>query len=299
MIDLSVQSHGITDRGRVRSHNEDQFLIAALTRVMTVSQTSLSQPSALLGDHRGHLFVVADGIGGHKGGEQASALAVATIEQFMLNTLKWFFSLQGANILAEFKRALRRADARIFDAAAEHPELQGMGTTLTMAYAVDGALYVVHAGDSRCYLFRQGRLHQLTHDHTVTSEMVREGALTLSEAATSPFRNVLTNAVGGRDVGVHAEVQKLELADGDVALLCSDGLSDMLVDGDIAAILAAAPSPADACARFVADANAAGGRDNITAIVARFAGDAVATARAPETATAASIAPELQVTGSG
>jgi protein phosphatase len=269
MRPLEIFSHGLTDKGRVRPANEDQFLIAELRRMLTIHQTSLSQPAALLGLHRGHLFVVADGIGGHRAGEQASALAILTVEQFMLNTLKWFFQLRGEAVLAEFQEALRNADARIFEAANRHPELKGMGTTLTMGYAVDGALYVCHVGDSRCYLFRRGELRRLTRDHTLVEQMVQKG-MDPSEARASPFRNVITNAVGGNDPGVQVDVHKHALEPGDVVLLCSDGLHGMVDEAAIARTLAKSPDAAAACSQLVEQANAAGGRDNVTVVVARF-----------------------------
>jgi protein phosphatase len=270
MEKLEMRAHGSTDKGRVRSTNEDQFLIAEVRRMMVIHQTSFAQPAALLGEHRGHLLMVADGMGGHKAGEQASALAILTVEQFMLNTLKWFFQLRGEAVLAELQEALRSADARIFEAAERHPELKGMGTTLTMAYAIESSLYVVHAGDSRCYLLRRRELQRLTRDHTLIEQLIRDGGLTPKEAAASPFQHLITNAVGGSDPGVKVDVLKLALAPGDVVLLCSDGLHGMIDDGKIARTLAAATAPGEACEQLVAQAMAAGGRDNVTAIVARF-----------------------------
>ena len=136
---LGVQSFGMTDRGLRREVNEDQFLIAALTKSLIIRQSSLPQSQTMHADGQGHLFLVADGIGGSPAGEEASALAVKSIEEFLLNTLKWFFQLKGleaAKVVVEFQDALQRADARIFAEIAEHPELKGMGTTLTLAYCL-------------------------------------------------------------------------------------------------------------------------------------------------------------------
>jgi PPM family protein phosphatase len=153
-----------------------------------------------------------------------------------------------------------------------------MGTTLTMAYVIDGTLYLVHAGDSRCYLLRQGELHQLTRDHTLVAQMVQSGAISESDVKTSPFRNVITNAVGGNDPGVKAEVNKLTLEADDVLMLCSDGLSGMVADADIEKVLSGVRDPGTACAQLVARANEAGGTDNVTVIVGR-----VEASREPET----------------
>ena len=176
---LTVKAFGITDKGKVRTTNEDQFLIAELTKAMRVWQTSLPEPKVQVGEEHAHLFLVADGMGGHRAGERASALAVVAIEQFTLNTFKWFFGssdTEAQKVLAQFQSALSQADARILEESAEHPELSGMGTTVTMAFHLGAQLCVVHVGDSRAYVYRDGELHQLTQDHTVTGDMVREGA---------------------------------------------------------------------------------------------------------------------------
>src|SRR3954451_4995982 len=123
---LAVKAFGVSDKGRVRATNEDQFLCAELTKAMRIWQTTLPEPKAQFGEERGHLFLVADGMGGHRAGEQASALAVVAIEHFTLNTFKWFFDANGPDaqrVLTQFQTALREADARILAESAEHPEL--------------------------------------------------------------------------------------------------------------------------------------------------------------------------------
>jgi protein phosphatase len=270
---LAVRSFGLTDPGKVRPRNEDNFLIAELAKSLCVRQSSLRQEQVHYSDQRGYLFIVADGMGGHQAGDQASSLAVTSIEAFTLNTFKWFFHLKGTeekNVLAEFQAALRQADARLIDKADGHPEFQGMGTTLTMAYNLGVDLFVVHVGDSRCYLFRQGELRRLTRDHTLTDELVRRGALTPEDAARHPYRHVITNCVGGTVAGLEAEAHKLELAPGDALLLCSDGLTEMVPDESIREVLRTEDGPQAACERLVAEANARGGKDNITVILARF-----------------------------
>ncbi len=136
--ELRVSSFGMTDKGAVRETNEDQFLIATLTKAVGIQQSSLAQSATLCAKDEGHVFLVADGFGGAPAGEQASALAVESIEAFLANKLKWFFQLKGPEtekVLAEFQTALRQADARVFEESAEHPEWNGMGTTLTVAIA--------------------------------------------------------------------------------------------------------------------------------------------------------------------
>ena len=274
---LVVKAFGITDRGLVRVSNEDQFLIAELSKAMRVWQTSLPEPALQIGDDRAHLFLVADGMGGAKAGERASALAVIAIEQFMLNSFKWFFgsnSAEAQRVLGQFQAAFKHADARVLEEAAEHPELSGMGTTVTMAFQLGAQLCILHAGDSRAYLYRDNELQQLTQDHTVTAEMVRSGALRPEEVAGHRLRHVITNVVGGNELGVNVECLALELRDGDCLLLCSDGLNDVVPDEAIVATLAAEGEPETAARRLLAQANDGGGRDNITVVIARFEGAA-------------------------
>jgi PPM family protein phosphatase len=270
---LVVRTFGLTDPGRVRPSNEDQFLVAELTKALRVQYASQPQPKTQVADERGYLFIVADGMGGHAAGEQASALAVQSIEAFALNTLQWFFRLKGSqeqDVLKEFQKALHQADARVCHEAAQHPELAGMGTTVTMAYSFASRLFLVHVGDSRGYLFRQGQLHRLTHDHTLVEQMLSRGELQPEEAAHHHLRHIITNAVGGHEPGVRVECHRLELEPGDTLLLCSDGLTEMVPDDHIAAVLQADHEPRTACERLVAEANEHGGKDNISVIVARF-----------------------------
>jgi serine/threonine protein phosphatase PrpC len=268
---LSVSSHGITDRGLVRENNEDQFVIAEIRRMLRIRHSSLPQPAVLMGEGLGQLLVVADGMGGHQGGEYASALAVASVENIVLNTIGWLFGLKGEGILSEFQEALRATDRWVIEAAQRQPALKGMGTTLTVAYVTGNVLYLAHAGDSRCYLFRGGKLEQLTRDHTFVAALVEEGVIPPEAAAQHTMRNVITNAVGGDKKGVEPEVHKHLMSDGDVLLLCSDGLSEMLSDDDIAQQLRDGPrSPEDLCGVLVGMANARGGTDNVTVVIARF-----------------------------
>ena len=269
---FAVRSFGLSDRGQVRPANEDRFVIVELARTMYVHETNLPQSAAKYSSHRGHVLLVADGVGGHLGREVASALTVEAIEEFLLNTLKRFSNLQAGevpNALKELESGFFDAEARIFGEAAEHPEWRGMGTTLTLAFAVNWMLFIAHAGDSRCYLFSRGELHQLTLDHTVAAELMRRGVLSPGGGARHPFRHVVTNLLGGSRPGVQVELHRLDLHPDDVILLCSDGLTEMIPDERIAVILREAPDPRRACERLVAESNRHGGKDNITVLVAR------------------------------
>ena len=270
---LRIESFGATNQGRVRSSNEDQFLTATLMRALWVEQSSIQQSEMQYGDDRGHVFIVADGMGGARGGEKASALAVGAIEQLLLNALHWLLGLDGSEeavVLRDFKKALRSADASVCAAAASNPSLAGMGTTLTMAYSSGSDLFVAHVGDSRCYLSRGGVLHQLTKDHTLVGELIAKGLIQPEDAGAHPFRHVITNVVGGPKAGIHAEVHRLSIERGDTLLLCTDGLTGMVTDEQITATLQSSPTAKAAAEQLVLLANEHGGRDNVTVVVARY-----------------------------
>jgi protein phosphatase len=271
--DLCVRSFGLSDPGRKRSTNEDQFLIAELTKAMRITQTSLSGPSTVLGEQRGHLFLVADGMGGHEGGEEASRLAVTSIEQFTVNALKWFLQRDEPateSAAADFREAVEEADRVVLNEADHNPALRGMGTTLTLGYVVSSQLFVSHVGDSRAYLHRNGAVTQLTKDHTFVAELLQVGAVRPDQARHHPLRHVITNVVGGNQPGVRAESHTVDLQPGDGLLLCSDGLTDVVSAEEIGGVLAGEAGPEAACRSLVELANDRGGPDNITVIVAQF-----------------------------
>lgn len=274
---VQVSVAGRTHMGEVRTNNEDHFLIAGLAKSMRVLSTSLPEPEETqFADEVGYMMVVADGMGGMAGGEQASKLAVGTVERFVLNAFKWFLGhgdgvrKEESVLVEELKTALRRADRTVIEQADADASLAGMGTTLTLAYSVADDLYVVHAGDSRAYLFRDGGLHQITHDHTLVQALVDSGSLSAEAARSDRRRHIVTNVIGGPRPGVHAEIHKVKLLEGDVLLLCSDGLTEPVADDRITAILARGAS-ADESARALIDAALSeGGPDNITVVVASY-----------------------------
>jgi protein phosphatase len=227
----------------------------------------------LFGGSEGLLLLVADGMGGHLAGKQASAIAIRTLEHYLLNTMPWCFRLQGneADDCTEDLKTAMEACHRSVEAAAEaNAERRGMGTTLTMAYVVWPRLYVVHVGDSRCYLFRPPRLERVTTDHTLAQQLVERGALDARDAAGSRWSHVLWNCIGGNSPQPRPEVYKATLHVGDVLLLCTDGLTRKLRDEQLVEMLSRAGSAEETCRRLVTAANEAGGQDNITAVVARF-----------------------------
>jgi PPM family protein phosphatase len=266
---------GLTDVGRKRQVNEDQFLLADLNKSMLIHQTSLSHEdhTRLFGGSQGKLLLVADGLGGHDDGKRASALAVETLAHYVLNTMSWFFRLQEgheADLHEELKAALEECQSTIKNAAATDPGKRKMGTTLTMAYLLWPRLYVVHAGDSRCYLLRGGRLVQITKDHTVAQQMVEKGALAPEEAERSRWSHMLWNCIGGGTNELNTDVHKATLQVGDTLLLCSDGLSKVVADQEIRDILGHKAGAEESCRSLISRANEKGGPDNVTVVVAHF-----------------------------
>jgi protein phosphatase len=265
----------MTDIGRVRKTNEDQFLIADLSKSILIHQTSLTidDGSRWLGGSQGSLMLVADGMGGHAGGERASTLAVDRVVLYVLNTMPCFFRLeqQGeAELKEELTAALEKCQQSILAEGDAVPRRAGMGTTLTMAYTLWPRCYVVHVGDSRCYLLRGASLKQITTDHTLAQQMVDEGALEPDKAEESPMSSVLWNTIGCESGELTTDVYKAELQLGDTLLLCTDGLTRHITDEAIMTVLRGAESAADACKTLVDAANEGGGADNITVVVARY-----------------------------
>jgi protein phosphatase len=270
---VTIDSFGLTDVGRQRRANEDQFLVAGLNKGMLVQQTSLpmDDQTQLMSGVQGKVLAVADGMGGHAAGDRASALAIQAITSYVLNTMPWFFRLDGKledDLKEELAGALERARDDVQQDATRQG-LQGMGTTLTMAYVLWPRLYVVHVGDSRCYLLRGGELRQLTTDHSMAQQLVDEGALRPEDADDSQWAHVLYNAIvadGSNDMS--PDVYKARLRDGDTLLLCTDGLTKHVTEDRIVQLL---NGQAEQAARRLVDAaNDGGGSDNATVVVARF-----------------------------
>ena len=220
-----------TDVGRLRQSNEDALL--------------LSEP----------VFAVADGMGGARAGEVASAMAVAALHGFA----------GGEQQLAE---AIEDVNREIHRSARADPALHGMGTTVTAAMVDGDTLVLAHVGDSRAYLLRAGHLRQLTDDHSLVGELIRRGALTPEEALRHPQRSVITRALGAED-GVDVDVLRYPLEDGDLLMLCSDGLTGMVSDAELTRILRAGGDLDGLARACVEAANRAGGEDNITVVLVR------------------------------
>jgi protein phosphatase len=267
---LVCHSHGSTDPGRVRPANEDRFAVVDLWSALAGQSGSdrAEEPA-----EAGQLLIVADGMGGHAGGQRASSLAVAVLTEYLLDALSRLPEPTGEDrevLFASLPEAVKRTDERVIAEANRCPELHGMGTTVTLACILGNEATIAHVGDSRCYLFRGGSLRQVTRDHSMAQEMLRLGMIQPHEAGTHPWRHIITNAVGAHEPGVDVEMHHLQLVPGDRLLLCSDGLTDMVPDETLATVLREEPNPARASERLVALANTQGGRDNITVVIARF-----------------------------
>jgi protein phosphatase len=275
-VRVRVKFGARTDVGKVRPNNEDQYLVARLCKSLQVLHSSLPEDGgSSIADAEGYLMLVADGMGGHAGGEHASAFVVREAKKHVLETARWFFRLDDPDDglrMRSLTEALERLDRALLEEASANPALAGMGTTLTAASSVGADLFVVHIGDSRAYLYRDGRLQQLTTDHTLMQKLVEKGLIRREEARVHPLRNVVTNTIGGAP-GVKAEVQKLRLLDGDRVLLCSDGLTGPVTDDEIGELLGRHPKPADASRALVDAALERGGADNCTVIVAAYTVD--------------------------
>ncbi len=273
MSKIHLDMAGASDIGCMRSENQDHFLIADLRRQLIIRETDLSEMKRgeLFGCREGNLFVVADGMGGHQGGERASRTAVKATARYVLDMMQWFLKLSPdgeQDFVDELSNSLRVIQERVWSQSESSG--RGMGTTVTMSYLLWPKMYVVHAGDSRCYLFREQRLTQLTTDHTIAQQMLDAGVLSEDDAALSRWRHVLWNCVGGGDERVRPEAIISRLEVGDVVLLCSDGLTGMVNDQVIASILSGSRSSDDAVARLIDAAKASGGKDNISVVVYRI-----------------------------
>lgn len=240
-----ILCQGLTDVGRVRQSNQDSFLA----------------------DNIRNLYIVADGMGGHAGGEIASRLCVEQISNFLKERLKDKLESQNhpdGQLSHNLIEAVNFASTKIYERALEDPSLKGMGTTATVAQVVDRYLYVAHVGDSRCYLIRCQLIYQLTNDHSLVSEQVKAGLITQEESEFHHLRNVITRSVGYQEEE-DVDTVSMPLEDGDFIVMCSDGLHGKISDKEIS--LAISKSGIAAAQELLDLANERGGEDNITLLV--------------------------------
>jgi serine/threonine protein phosphatase PrpC len=253
---VQIVSGGVSDVGRMRTNNEDSFRIV--------------EPM--------NLFILSDGMGGEAHGEVASAMAVEAVEKFCANpeahkegsgvTLHGVANDTWGAQTKMLQNAVFQANFDIYQSAQKHPEQRGMGATLTTGWLNGTKLSIAHVGDSRAYLLRAGSLQQLTNDHSLVAEQVRRGILTPQQAEESDMQSVLLRALGANPE-VDVEVDEVEVMPRDVVLFCSDGLTRMVTEPEIAGSLQAETDPASAAQKLVDLANERGGLDNVTVIVVR------------------------------
>lgn len=239
-----MNAYAKTDVGRKRSMNQDYFYCS----------------EDVVGSFQ-NLFIVADGMGGHKAGDYASRLCVEQMVASVAQT-------QHATPVTIFEEAVNRANVAIYQESVEHIEFEGMGTTMVACTCQGDMLYVANIGDSRLYLIRD-RIEQITDDHSLVEELVKNGNLTESEAKVHPQKNIITRALGTEEV-VSADYFEVSVKKGDLILLCSDGLSNMLDDDDMEYILKHSDTLEQAGETLISQANQNGGEDNITAVLVKI-----------------------------
>lgn len=262
---ITVRCFARTDVGLLREHNEDDFLVADLTRRVRTLLPDVQQH--VLGPG-GSLFVVCDGMGGAAAGEVASRTAVDTIFERLTQgdpPANW------DDLVGRLDLAIIEAGHRIYQMARIDQERRGMGTTCTAAALIDRRLFVHQVGDSRCYILRRGTLVQLTRDQSLLTQLIEAGQVKVEDAANFEHSNIILQALGTTEM-VNTDVTFLDLCRGDTILLCSDGLSGMVDDDTIRSLLEENPEPLAACRALTEAANRGGGEDNITVVVVRFEG---------------------------
>jgi protein phosphatase len=268
-----VEVAGRTHPGNVRPSNEDQFLVVRRYRGRDVLATSLPREMLQRPDDHAYSLAVADGMGGRAFGEIASMLALMTGWELGGDEVKWTVRVNPREEEELREKAdvfFRVLNQSILRHAGENPRLAGMGTTLTVCYTTGDQLFVLHAGDSRAYLLREGTFERLTRDHNLAQLLIDTGIASPDSPEARKTRHVLTNVLGGPDAGISVDVSRHRLAEGDTLLLCTDGLNDLVQDDEIARALESNPEPADACRVLVDLALERGGRDNVTVVVARY-----------------------------
>jgi protein phosphatase len=270
-VEIAASSHV----GLVRSNNEDHYLAVRFKRSLETLFTNVTdgciEPSF---DEIGYGLLVADGMGGMVAGEVASRMALCKLIEFVVNTPDWVMKFNETKdatlVMKRMTERFRQVDDVLREKAEADRTLLGMGTTLTVAASLGADLFIGHIGDSRAYLLRQGKLHQLTNDHTLAQAMINAGVANPEDDSTRAMRHVLTAALGSSGARSDPQVQRLHLSTDDQVLLCTDGLTEMVKDETITSVLSSEASSADACRKLIDLALSGGGRDNVTVVLARY-----------------------------
>jgi PPM family protein phosphatase len=268
---VRVEFGALSHRGLVRDNNEDHYLVVRRRRERDVLLSNLPVEQLNRFEQAAYTLGVADGLGGHAFGELASSLALRTAWDLGGSEINWPIKMnrrESDELKLKAAVIFRLLDKALQSAAKAEPRLSGMGTTLTVCYTTGRELFILHAGDSRAYLCRDGALRRLTRDHTRAQAMFGLGTAEPESDTETSQRHVLTNWIGGGSV--EADVAHHRLVDGDRLLLCTDGLTNLVSEVEIAALLNAHPMPDDACGCLVDRALDYGGVDNVTVVLANF-----------------------------
>lgn len=266
--DVRVSAFGLTDLGRTRDHNEDTFLVADLAGPV-VDPSGTTQH--LVGP-QGLMLLVADGMGGAAAGEIASQMAADAVHRFLASAPAPSDDADGSALARHLREAVQHANGVIHQYSVDHPDLNGMGTTATVVVVADAALTLGQIGDSRAYLIRAGEAVQLTKDQSLTQRLVDAGELTEEQAERSERRNIILQALGP-EPRVKVALTHQPLRRDDALLICSDGLSGLVKRDEMGRIVSETADLRAACEQLIALANERGGPDNVTVVLARFAGD--------------------------
>ena len=269
---VRVEIGGASHRGKIRPTNQDHFAVVRRHRTRDLLLTNLPANALPPADDEAYALVVADGMGGRAAGDLASRLALQIAWDLGGQEIKWTLKLSEQEIEELKKKAeifFQLINRKLTEYAQDHPEFAGMGTTLTVAYTVGPAAFIIHAGDSRAYLLRTGQLFRLTHDHTLEQHL-RKMERANSDRKPSSYRHVLTNCIGSPEENFHVDIEHFSLLDGDTLLLCTDGLTEHLSDQEIGRIVLENSNPQTACDRLLELALDRGGRDNVTVVGARY-----------------------------
>ncbi|WP_166826498.1 PP2C family protein-serine/threonine phosphatase [Thalassoroseus pseudoceratinae] len=270
---VEVSYAGASHPGRVRRTNEDNFAIVRRRRTRDVLLTSLNADSLPAANDEAYVFVVADGMGGYAAGEIASQAAIEVAWQIGATELKWPM-IHGKHESLELESKLQTygklMDHFLREMVNADPDLEGMGTTFVAAYSLGMEVFVGNIGDSRAYVFRDHELLRLTRDHTLAEQLIERGVMEPDTPEADQFSHILVNCLGGSSEGAVAEIHHVTLRDGDLLLLCTDGLTDMLPDHEIAAVIDDRQSPDQAVQSLIDLALEAGGEDNVTVVIGEY-----------------------------
>lgn len=270
-LDNEIDVYGLTHNGKVRSNNEDHFLLCQLSRKIEVLYTSLPDATNLYPSQRlAFMALVADGVGGARAGEEASRIALEHVTRYVTESLDCYYTSDAeddSNFVRELEEAALKVHSQLAIESATNPERKGMATTLTLWLGVWPNAYLLQVGDSRCYVLREGNLLQISRDQTMAEDFVRQGVFNRGDAGFKKWANVLSSAIGGPEAA--PTVTKVPQSWKNVGLVCTDGLTRHVPDDQIRDRLVNMTSARQACEALLQDALDAGGEDNVTIVIGR------------------------------